>query len=168
MSPATSHWVVGIFTTSNQLYDPGQTIQPCYLKLLLCNHLRDSLCQGEFKVHAFKWVSLIEVNEAVQAVKRDLINQIILCLSILLLGFNPAVLHFCFPPNVFQKIPHITIIKCKVLITYCAVPENIYTSPMDGFWYKHPTPPEIISSVASYFPLKISLLRSPPPPQNIQ
>lgn len=67
---------------------------------LVITHLRDGICQGEFKVHALEWVSLVEVDEAVQAVKRYLINQVILCLSILLLGFDPAVLHSPFPPNI--------------------------------------------------------------------
>ena len=75
---------------------------------LLCNnelviHLRDSICQRQFKVHTFEWMSLIKVDEAVQAVKCHLINKVVLCLSILLLGFDPAVLHFSFTPNVFRK-----------------------------------------------------------------
>ena len=34
---------------------------------------------------------------------------------------------------------------------YCVVPENIHTSPEDGFWFE-PSDPPGISSSASYFP----------------
>jgi len=46
---------------------------------------------------------LIKVNEAVQAVKGHLINKVVLCLAILLLGFDPTVLHSSFTPDVMEK-----------------------------------------------------------------
>ena len=68
------------------------------------NHLRNSICQREFKVLTFEWMSLIKIDEAVQAVKSHLINKVVLCLTILLFGFDPAVLHSPFSPNVSEKV----------------------------------------------------------------
>lgn len=68
-------------------------------KKMSCSHLRNSICQSEFKVHAFEWVTLIEINETVEAVKCHLINQIVLGLAILLLGFDPTVLNFASSPE---------------------------------------------------------------------
>lgn len=63
------------------------------------NHLRDSICQREFKVLTFEWMSLIKIDEAVQAVKSNLINKVVLGLSIFLFGFDPTVLHSSFSPE---------------------------------------------------------------------
>lgn len=72
---------------------------------LVVNHLRNSIRQSEFKVHTFQWMSLIKVNEAVQAIEGHLINKVVLCLTILLLRFDPTVLHSPFTPDVMEKPP---------------------------------------------------------------
>jgi len=69
----------------------------------LVNHLWNSICQSEFKVHTFERMSLIKVDEAVQAIKGHLINKVVLCLAVLLLRFDPTVLHSPFTPNVMGK-----------------------------------------------------------------
>lgn len=68
------------------------------------NHLRDSICQREFKVLTFEWMSLIKINKAVQAVKSNLINKVVLGLSILLFGFDSTVLHSSFTPDVLKNL----------------------------------------------------------------
>ena len=52
-----------------------------------------------------------------------------------------------------------------VLITDCVVPENIHTTPMEGFFGLN-LHPSRNSSLGSYFPLKILAFQDPSPPRN--
>ena len=56
------------------------------------------------------------------------------------------------------------LIRNVVILIFimCVVPENIHTSPKDGFLVRTLTPPGI-SSFASYFPLKILAFELPLP-----